>query len=239
MIHRMLVLIVVACLLGACSGDETASERNSSEPSQTAAVTDPGETLAGQDDAVPVSSGDPVDIEASADTSVDTARVEPVESVDEPAEDSTSSDELAQDELAQDEPARDELARDEPVGGPDESGASDVPASLSGLRVLRTYVCKGIEQSEPTEAGKSFIPEDGVLRLCCFSEIAGAAGPDTVLHIWRWGDREMARVVLEVKSSRWRTWSTKRILDDWRGEWHVDVTDSDGVVLARQEFSVE
>jgi hypothetical protein len=224
MIHRMLILIVVACLLGACSSDETASERNSSEPSQTAAVTDPGETLAGQDDAVPVSSGDPVDIEASADTSADTARVEPVESADELAEDSTSPDEPAQ---------------DEPVGGPDESGASAAPASLSGLRVLRTYVCKGIEQSEPTEAGKSFIPQDGVLRLCCFSEIAGAAGPDTVLHIWRWGDREMARVVLEVKSPRWRTWSTKRILDEWRGEWHVDVTDSDGVVLARQEFSVE
>ncbi len=224
MIHRMLVLIVVACLLGACSSDETASERNSSERSQTAAVTDPGETLAGQDDAVPVSSGDPVDIEASADTSADTARVEPVESADELAEDSTSPDEPAQ---------------DEPVGGPDESGASAVPASSSGLRVLRAYVCKGIEQSEPTEAGKSFIPEDGVVRLCCFSEIAGAAGPDTVFHVWRWGDREMARVPLEVKSARWRTWSTKRILDEWRGEWHVDVTDSDGVVLTRLEFAVE
>lgn len=229
MIHRMLVLIAVVCLLGACSGDETASERNSSEQSQTAAVTDPGETLARQDDVVPGSSEDSVDTVASADTSADTARVEPVEGADEPPEDSTSSD----------EPVLDEPAQDEPVEGPDESGASAVPASLSGLRVLRTYVCKGIEQSEPTEAGKSFIPEDGVLRLCCFSEIAGAAGPDTVLHIWRWGDREMARVVLEVKSSRWRTWSTKRILDDWRGEWHVDVTDSDGVVLARQEFSVE
>jgi len=224
MIYRMLVLIVVACLLGACSGDETTSERNPSERSQTAAVTEPGETPARQDDAVPDSTGEPVDIVASADTSADTARVEPVEGADEPPEDSVSSEEFAQ---------------DEPAGGPDQSGASAVPVSLSGLRVIRTYVCKGIEQSEPTEAGKSFIPEDGVLRLCCFSEIAGAAGPDTVLHIWRWGDREMARVVLEVKSSRWRTWSTKRILDEWRGEWHVDVTDSDGVVLARQEFSVE
>jgi hypothetical protein len=220
MIHRMLVLIVVVCFLGACSGDETTSERNPSERSQTVAVTEPGETPARQDDAVPDSTGVPVDIVAS----VDTARVEPAEGAGEPPEDSASSEDFAQ---------------DEPEEGPDQSGASAVPVSLSGLRVIRTYVCKGIEQSEPTEAGKSFIPEDGVLRLCCFSEIAGAAGPDTVLHIWRWGDREMARVVLEVKSSRWRTWSTKRILDEWRGEWHVDVTDRDGVVLARQEFSVE
>jgi hypothetical protein len=112
-------------------------------------------------------------------------------------------------------------------------------ASSSGLRVLRAYVCKGIEQGEPTEAGKSFVPQDGVLRLCCFSEIAGAAGPDTVFHVWRWGDREMVRVALEVKSARWRTWSTKRILDEWRGEWHVDVTDREGSVLASLEFSVE
>ena len=224
MIHRMFVLILVVCLLGACSGDEATSERNPSERSETAAVTEPDETPARQDDAAAVSSGEPVDIVASADASADTARLEPVENADEPLEATAGSEESAQGEL---------------VGELDESGSPGATASLSGLRVLRTYVCKGIEQSEPTEAGKSFIPEDGVLRLCCFSEIAGATGPDTVMHIWRWGDREMARVVLEVKSSRWRTWSTKRILDEWRGEWHVDVTDSDGVVLTRQEFSVE
>ena len=224
MIHRMFVLIVVVCFLGACSGDETTSERNPSEGSETAAVTEPDETLTRQDDAAPVSSGEPGDIVASADTSADTARVETVEDTDESLEATADSEESAQEEF---------------VGASDQSAAPGATASSSGLRVLRTYVCKGIEQSEPTEAGKSFIPEDGVLRLCCFSEIAGATGPDTVLHIWRWGDREMARVVLEVKSARWRTWSTKRILDEWRGEWHVDVTDSDGVVLTRQEFSVE
>ena len=224
MIHRMFVLIVVVCFLGACSGDETTSERNPSEGSESAAVTEPDETLTRQDDAVPVSSGESGDIVASADTSADTGRVETVEDTDESLEATADSEESAQEEF---------------VGASDQSVAPGATASSSGLRVLRTYVCKGIEQSEPTEAGKSFIPEDGVLRLCCFSEIAGATGPDTVLHIWRWGDREMARVVLEVKSARWRTWSTKRILDEWRGEWHVDVTDSDGVVLTRQEFSVE
>jgi hypothetical protein len=109
----------------------------------------------------------------------------------------------------------------------------------SHLRVVRAYVCKGIEESEPTEAGKSFVPEEGVLRLCCFSEIAGATGPDAIYHVWRWGDREMARVRLEVKGASWRTWSTKRILDEWRGEWHVDITDSKGVLLSTLDFSVE
>ncbi len=127
----------------------------------------------------------------------------------------------------------DESAPDTVAAQPETSGHSD-------LSVLRAYVCRGIEQSEPTEAGKSFIPApDGVLHLCCFSEIGAPAGPDTVVHVWYWGQREMASVRLGVKGPRWRTWSTKQILDDWKGEWHVDITDRNGVLLSRLPFSVE
>jgi hypothetical protein len=118
--------------------------------------------------------------------------------------------------------------------------ATTAASSTTGLSVLRAYVCKGIEQSEPTEAGKSFVPaSDGVLRLCTFSEIGGPARPDSVLHVWYWGEREMARVPLRVQGPRWRTWSTKQILDEWRGEWHVDITDREGALLSRLDFSVE
>lgn len=135
------------------------------------------------------------------------------------------------------EPAdSDSVDTDEGGAGEPEPGA----VAPSGLRVLRAYICKGIEQSEPTEAGKSFIPApDGVLRLCCFSEIGGPARPDTVSHVWYWGDREMARVPLHVEGARWRTWSTKRIIDEWRGDWRVDIVDRDGFVLERLPFSVE
>ena len=219
-----MILIVAACLLGACSGEETTTDGSISEQARTTAVPAAGETTAVKDDAVGGAAGEPADTVSHDDATADTAPVEFVEDAGEPPEAPTDSDESAQ---------------SEPAGEPDPSTEPGVTASSSGLRVLRAYVCKGIEQSEPTEAGKSFIPEDGVVRLCCFSEIAGAAGPDTVFHVWRWGDREMARVALEVKSARWRTWSTKRILDEWRGEWHVDVTDSDGVVLTRLDFAVE
>ncbi len=224
MIRRMFVLIVAVCLLGACSSDETTTDGSINEESQTMVVPEPGETPARSDDAVPGSSGEPADTVTHEDAGVDTVRVESVEDAGEPPAVPTRSEESAQ---------------SEPAVEPSSSTEPGVTVSSRGLRVLRAYVCKGIEQSEPTEAGKSFIPEDGVVRLCCFSEIAGAAGPDTVFHVWRWGDREMARVALEVKSARWRTWSTKRILDEWRGEWRVDVTDRDGIVLTRLEFAVE
>ena len=211
MIHRMLVLILVVCLLGGCSGGGTTEEVD--PPEQSAAI-DSIET--------------PVSDDAATETQADS--VVEVELADDRPEDAS---EVTEEVLAESGVP----SEDDPEPAP--AAPPDAQPSTSGLRVLRAYVCKGIEQSEPTEAGKSFIPQDGVLRLCCFSEIAGAAGPDSVFHTWRWGDREMARVSLDVKGPRWRTWSTKRILDEWRGEWHVDVTDSDGVVLASLEFSVE
>jgi hypothetical protein len=225
MIRRMLVLVAIACLLGACSSNETPADGSASGRGPSAESARTPEPAGGAE-----SSTDTVDVGVGKDV---------------PVED-TSQGESAQAGESTEDPAG--------AAGPDDAD-SEAPPSIeeiafvnepspdmvptSGLRVLRAYVCKGIEQSEPTEAGKSFVPEDGVLRLCCFSEIAGATGPDTVLHIWHWGEREMARVVLEVKSDRWRTWSTKRILEEWQGEWHVDIAESDGTVLTRLEFSVE
>jgi len=124
-----------------------------------------------------------------------------------------------------------------------ETAAEQAPATegaAAALRVLRAYVCKDIEQSEPAEAGRSFIAQgDGLWRLCCFSEIGAASYPDTIVHAWYWGDRQMAAVRLGVGAARWRTWSTKRILADWQGEWHVDILDRSGLLLQRLEFSVE
>jgi hypothetical protein len=109
-----------------------------------------------------------------------------------------------------------------------------------GVEVLRAYVCEAIEGSEPAGAGASFEPgQTGGQRLCCFTEIGLPAASDTVFHVWYWGEREMLRVPLAVRGPRWRTWSVKRILDDWRGAWHVDVTDRAGFLLMRLAFSVE
>ncbi len=112
--------------------------------------------------------------------------------------------------------------------------------SPAGVSVTRAYICRGIEESEPTDAGRSFLPkEDGLNRLCCFSEIIGSAGPDSIWHVWYWGGREMGRVGLEVKSARWRTWSRKQVLDEWKGEWHVDIVDASDFLLYRLDFSIE
>jgi hypothetical protein len=223
-------LCLAACLLTGCGREETPGARTSDEVHRaTADATSPGDTATGPESGVvlpdsqdsdgtvlPEASGSGVSVSATAD--------------------SASSDSVGQESDAP--PAREQVVTRASVRP---GNAEDVATGPeSGLRVSRAYVCKGIEESEPTEAGRSFIPEgDGVLRLCCFSEIEGAAEADTIFHVWYWGDREMARVPLEVRGSSWRTWSSKRIADDWRGRWHVDITDRTGTVLARLDFSVE
>jgi hypothetical protein len=229
MIRRILVLVAVGCLLGACSSNETPADGNSPEVTPAMESGRAPEPAGGTE-----SPADSADAEVGGNASVEDASIAGTGVAHMPSEDQADGTGSGVGDT-DDAPSIGESTSDESATG-DES-PDMVPSS--GLRILRAYVCKGIEQSEPTEAGKSFVPEDGVLRLCCFSEIAGATGPDTILHIWRWGDREMARVVLEVKSDRWRTWSTKRILDEWRGEWRVDIAESDGTVLTSLEFSVE
>lgn len=129
-------------------------------------------------------------------------------------------------------------------GRPDELSQAGRPEGQvlpeSGLTVYRAYICKGVEHREPVEAGKSFISYGRkAWWLCCFTEVGGAQKPDTIAHVWYWGAREMSRVHLEVNGPRWRTWSAKRIQDEWRGEWHVDVLDSGGGRLTTLSFSVE
>jgi hypothetical protein len=230
---RLLIVLALAGALAACSGEETAREPSGQEEAAASTVSAGAE---GVETAEPA--GEP------------------------PVPGETESGEIA--ELGAEEegtPSSEEPAvsgRDVPEEGLEGVGAAETPdegdvepreaaagfaervVSPSGLHVLRAYVCKGIEQNEPTEAGKSFVPEaDGILRLCCFSEIGGAGEEATILHVWYWGDREMARVELPVRSFRWRTWSTKKILDEWQGEWRVDITDQQGFVLTSLTFSVE
>lgn len=191
------------------------------------------------------------DVSAAGDTAIDVSE-DAVAAVSEQATDETGDHESVTDESGDHESNTDAPGGGEPLPlemTPTEQATPsqpDIPreepdlVSPSGLTVIRAYICKGIEQSEPTEAGRSFLPEgDGVGRLCCFSEIGGAAEPDSVFHVWYWGDRNMGQVPLEVKSSRWRTWSKKKVLDEWRGEWHVDIVDRDGFLLDRLSFSIE
>ena len=86
-------------------------------------------------------------------------------------------------------------------------------------------------------AAETFAPE--VEQVYCLTRLQGLSVPTTVTHAWYRDGEAMARVELPVRSTDWRTWSSKRILPAWTGAWEVKVLDGTGKVLASQGFVIE
>jgi hypothetical protein len=90
---------------------------------------------------------------------------------------------------------------------------------------------------EPVAASETFPAEVGELYF--FTQVVGASGRAEVLHVWIYDGREVAIVPLAVEGSRWRTWSKKRILPHFIGDWTVEVRGVGGEVLLSATCRVE
>jgi len=108
-------------------------------------------------------------------------------------------------------------------------------AQESGIRIMRDVLATGIENRQPVEANGGITADVG--QLFYFTDVQG--GPGTIQHVWIWQGRTMATVSLEIKSARFRTWSSKRIQPEWTGKWRVEARSSDGAVLSFKEFEIE
>jgi hypothetical protein len=111
--------------------------------------------------------------------------------------------------------------------------APTVPA----LAVAEAAVATGIESRSPSGSAETFPPDVG--KLYAYSRVTGAEGETAVKHLWFYGDRLMSEVRLPVRSSNWRTYSSKTILPGWTGAWRVDFTDEDGKVLKTLSFTIQ
>ncbi|MDD4857656.1 MAG: DUF2914 domain-containing protein [Candidatus Krumholzibacteria bacterium] len=116
-------------------------------------------------------------------------------------------------------------------------GASAVAQETSGMTIEQMVFCAAVENRIPSGADTAFAST--VENVCCFVAVAGAADTTTITHVWYFGDREIARVELAVKSRSWHTWSSKKILPEWQGTWRVDVLGPTGEVLKSGTFAVK
>lgn len=105
------------------------------------------------------------------------------------------------------------------------------------LKVTKAAICKNVIEREPVDSDTVF-PSD-TERVFCFTKIEGAAAATKVFHVWKYGEKEMASVKLDVNSSSWRTWSSKRILSSWTGSWTVDIKSEAGETLKTLEFEIK
>jgi len=105
------------------------------------------------------------------------------------------------------------------------------------VRVADAVITTAIEKQMPVDAIQVFPADYG--KLFCFTRIVGAEKETRVTHVWYYQDDELARVELAIGSADWRTYSSKRFLPQWAGQWRVAVLDEDGQELQSVPFVLE
>ena len=112
-------------------------------------------------------------------------------------------------------------------------------ASISlNTAVAETGVTRGIfttaiENKEPVSDLKQISTDVG--RVYFFTELKGLTG-HKISHRWEYNGKVMAEISFEVGAQRWRTWSSKNILQSWQGEWLVSVVDEGGNLIEQKSF---
>ncbi len=98
-------------------------------------------------------------------------------------------------------------------------------------------LCTAIEDRQPV--GIDTVFSNTVEQVYCFTKITGSVGETSIYHVWYHNNVEMARVELSVKEIIWRTWSSKRIIMEWEGDWRVEVESAAGELLNVKEFIIK
>jgi len=116
-------------------------------------------------------------------------------------------------------------------------GLASTRAAAQNIRVSQAVVCQEVVDRTPVGAG-DVIPA-GSEQIFCFTRIEGAEGETAITHNWYYQGALKASVTLPVRTSSWRTWSSKTLSPEWTGEWMVEVLASDGMPLESIIFFVQ
>lgn len=111
------------------------------------------------------------------------------------------------------------------------------PTYLSNYQIKtgRSKMCFDILRNEPNgiiNREISYVPQE----LFYFTDIRGFNWSSHIFHNWYRNGRQVDHIRLDIKSSRYRTYSKKRVLD--RGEWIVTTEAPNGHILDAKEFSI-
>jgi hypothetical protein len=110
-----------------------------------------------------------------------------------------------------------------------------VPATSFAAEVAEAIMCRDVQDREPVGESDSFPADVG--KVWCWSKIKDGKGT-VITHAYYYGGEEKLAVSLPVGSPLWRTWSNKKILSSWTGEWRVDIVAEDGTLLKSLNFTI-
>lgn len=109
-------------------------------------------------------------------------------------------------------------------------------AATGPFTQIETAVCPSIVDRQPVGTTDSY--DANVGEIFFWTKCIGAADSTMISHVWTHEGETRATVELPVKSSNWRTWSSKKILPSWTGKWEVRVLDAEGNILKAVPFTI-
>ena len=108
---------------------------------------------------------------------------------------------------------------------------------LSG-HVQRFLITNGVRANEPV-GSIAEIAEDsrvaGLLKVYAFADVKNLRG-ETLRYRWLRDGGIAADIEIEVGSARWRSYTSKYLNAQMRGAWRVELSNSDGQLLASTAF---
>ncbi len=105
------------------------------------------------------------------------------------------------------------------------------------IMIEDAVICRGIVDRIPEEPGDVF-PGD-LKKIYCYTRVVGANADTVVNHNWYCNGVQVASVPLFVRSTNWRTFSSKNISDDLKGEWKVEVVLENRELLQELKFEIQ
>ena len=101
-------------------------------------------------------------------------------------------------------------------------------------QVGRALFTVGVDNREPVNIVDS-INSSSHTSISFFTELNDMSG-QTATHQWTYNNKVMFEKSFEVKSERWRVWTSKTLIPSWKGTWTVNVLDDDRAVLSTKSF---
>ena len=141
--------------------------------------------------------------------------------------------------LEQSEPASEEIQTNSLTN----TAPSSAPFQLQDLHILNPQVIRfelprNVINKEPQgELNEIDWKPNGSVAVWCYSEVTGRRG-SVLRYVWYFEGKRIARVLVNVRGNRWRSYSSKLVNQRHLGDWRVELQDSKERVLARAEFKV-
>ena len=120
------------------------------------------------------------------------------------------------------------------------SDSNNVPIqSENNVKIVEAAACSSVKDRTSKGLGDSFEwSMDKVFiwtRIKC--ECEGL--PSSIRHIYYFKGEKVNDILLNIRSSHWRTWSYKTLSDkSYIGSWRVDITSIDGKLLQSIDFEI-